>query len=180
MLMPISIQPGLQRGRGRRRRRGRGRGRGRLFYMAGIDIAGGAYILCVRLAKPLTLNIGSLGKVRFPAGRYAYVGSAKNGVAARVARHSRLAHEKAGKIHWHIDRLLTHPQARWLDAILVENGVECALSQRIASMPGVTAPVPGFGASDCRAGCSAHLYLLPHTFPAHFGCDSWRSLRLGG
>jgi Uri superfamily endonuclease len=28
-------------------------------------------------------------------------------------------------------------------------------------MKGVTAPVPGFGSSDCRAGCKAHLYRLP-------------------
>ncbi len=125
-------------------------------------MAGGAYLLCIRLAKPLTLNIGSLGRIRFPAGRYVYVGSARNGVAARVARHRRLAGSKAGSIHWHIDYLLTHPRVRWMGAILIEGGAECALSRRIASMPGVTAPVPGFGASDCRAGCEAHLYLLPH------------------
>jgi Uri superfamily endonuclease len=121
----------------------------------------GAYVLCLRVEQPLLLRVGSLGTVSLPAGRYAYVGSAQLGVAARVARHRRLAELKAGKMHWHIDYLLTHPQVNWDGEILMEDAVECNLSRQIASMIGVSAPKPGFGSSDCSAGCAAHLYHLP-------------------
>jgi Uri superfamily endonuclease len=121
----------------------------------------GAYVLCLRVEQPLLLMVGSLGTVSFPAGHYAYVGSAQRGVAARVARHRRLAEQKSGKIHWHIDYLLTNPFVNWDGEIMLEDAVECKLSRQIASMMGVTVPKPGFGASDCSARCAAHLYHLP-------------------
>jgi Uri superfamily endonuclease len=121
----------------------------------------GAYVLCLEIEQPLILAVGSLGMVSIPSGHYAYVGSARQGVAARVARHRRLAELKSGKIHWHIDYLLTNPHVRWDGEIVGDDAVECTISRRIASIPGVRALIPGFGASDCRAGCAAHLYLLP-------------------
>jgi Uri superfamily endonuclease len=90
-------------------------------------------------------------------------GSARQGVAVRVARHRRLAENKSGKPHWHIDHLLVHPHTVWTGETMPENSAECRVSKDIASMKGVTAPVPGFGSSDCRSGCGAHLYLLPVT-----------------
>jgi len=120
----------------------------------------GAYILYLQIKNPLKLDVGSLGTASFPAGLYAYVGSARGGITARMARHRRLAETKAGKIHWHIDRLLAHPQTVWARETILENGRECKVSKKIASQKGVTAPVPGFGSSDCRSGCAAHLYLL--------------------
>ena len=121
----------------------------------------GAYIVYFDIKLPLTLRVGSLGSSVFPAGRYAYVGSARKGIAVRVSRHKRLALEKTGKIHWHIDYLLVNPHAQWAGEAVLEDGIECRISKRIASMNGVTVPLPGFGSSDCRAGCRAHLYLLP-------------------
>jgi Uri superfamily endonuclease len=121
----------------------------------------GAYILYFNVKKPLGLPIGSLGKASFPAGLYAYVGSACRGVAARIARHRRLAETKSGKIHWHIDYLLVHPDTSWAGETLLEQDAECKVSKKIASRKGVMTPVPGFGSSDCRSGCRAHLYLLP-------------------
>jgi Uri superfamily endonuclease len=73
---------------------------------ARVDKKRGAYVLYFDIETTLTLHVGSLGSSVFPAGRYAYVGSARRGIAARVSRHKRLAVEKAGKIHWHIDYLL--------------------------------------------------------------------------
>jgi Uri superfamily endonuclease len=121
----------------------------------------GAYVLYLHVKTPLKLTVGSLGVACFPAGLYAYVGSACGGVAARVARHRRLAENKSGKPHWHIDHLLVHPHTAWADAIMLGNGIECKISKGIASEKGITTPVPGFGSSDCRTGCEAHLYLLP-------------------
>jgi len=37
---------------------------------------------------------------------------------------------------------------------------ECLWSQKLASMPGVVVPVPGFGASDCQNDCQAHLVYM--------------------
>jgi Uri superfamily endonuclease len=121
----------------------------------------GAYLLCFDLKLPLALEVGSLGTVFFPAGRYAYVGSALSGIAARVSRHKRLAVQKTGKLHWHIDYILRDTHAQWAGEVVLENGIECEISKRLAAASGVSAPVPGFGSSDCRAGCRAHLYLLP-------------------
>jgi Uri superfamily endonuclease len=126
-----------------------------------VDTKRGAYVLYLDIALSLTLQVGSLGSSVFPAGRYAYVGSARRGIAARVSRHKQLAVEKAGKIHWHIDYLLINRHAELAGEEALANEIECRVSKRIAAMRGVTVPVPGFGSSDCRAGCRAHLYLLP-------------------
>jgi Uri superfamily endonuclease len=126
-----------------------------------VDQKRGAYVLYFDIELPLSLHVGSLGSRVFPAGHYAYVGSARRGITARVLRHKRLAVAKAGKTHWHIDYLLIHRHAKLTGAEALENKIECAISKRIAAMRGVTVPVPGFGSSDCRARCRAHLYLLP-------------------
>jgi Uri superfamily endonuclease len=123
----------------------------------------GAYRLFIRLARNATIVAGRLGTVELPRGLYVYVGSARRGLAQRVARHQRLARSKTGKCHWHIDRLLIHAGARLEGVELAPGGEECALSKRIADAPGVGVPVPGFGATDCRQGCPAHLYRLPAT-----------------
>jgi Uri superfamily endonuclease len=121
----------------------------------------GAYVLSIVLKQALNLRVGSFGTVYLSAGRYAYVGSARRGIAGRVARHRRLAMQKSGKLRWHIDYLLTNPYVQWTGETIFEDGVECSISRKIARMKGVTAPIPGFGSSDCRSGCEAHLYLLP-------------------
>jgi Uri superfamily endonuclease len=123
----------------------------------------GAYILYLDVKRPLTLMVGSLGKFGLPAGRYAYIGSARSGIAGRVARHRRLAKQKTGKVHWHIDYVLIDPHSRWAGESVFEHGIECKISKQIACVRGVTIPIPGFGSTDCRAGCAAHLYRLPRT-----------------
>ena len=118
----------------------------------------GAYILYLHVNSSLTLSVGVFGDIYLPAGHYVYVGSARRGIAGRIARHKRLAETKAGKLHWHVDYLLGHPQIRLAgEAALPESG-ECEVSRRIASRKGVSVPIPRFGSSDCRSGCRAHLY----------------------
>jgi len=121
----------------------------------------GAYIFYLDVTKPQMLEVGSLGTISLPAGRYIYVGSACRGIASRLARHHRLADRKTGQIHWHIDHLLIQQHVQWAGETVREDGIECEISAKVASLKGVTAPVPGFGSSDCRAGCRAHLYLMP-------------------
>ena len=141
----------------------------------------GAYILYLDLPRPLTLNVGNLKNSFFPAGRYAYVGSAVRGIDQRIARHRRLAHLKAGKVHWHIDYLLIHPEIRLTGEKALAGFSECEVSKGIASRKGVSAPVSKFGSTDCRAGCKAHLYrvhwrtplrsLLKHTHSIQSSTD---------
>lgn len=117
-------------------------------------------MLHFQLAEPARLRTGTLGEHELSAGLYLYVGSARRGIAARVARHKRLARTKTGTTHWHIDCLLAHRRCRITGIDVFPGTEECALSLRIARREGVTAPIRGFGATDCRAGCQAHLYKI--------------------
>lgn len=130
----------------------------------GLPVAPGAYLLIVDLCRPLRLDLPRLARPRLPAGRYAYCGSAKGpgGLRARLARH--LRRDKA--LRWHVDRLTAAGRVAALAAL--PEGEECVLRAALQAEPGVTAPVPGFGSSDCRR-CPSHLLALP---PA-FDLDSW-------
>lgn len=109
------------------------------------------YQLLIEIAQPVRLAIGRLGEWNFPAGRYIYTGSARRNLEARIARH--LRREKS--LQWHIDYLLAAPGVRVVE---VRRAVEdeCVLNR---ATPG-SIPVPGFGASDCRAGCISHFKRL--------------------
>ncbi|MEM2971564.1 MAG: hypothetical protein QW270_03980 [Candidatus Bathyarchaeia archaeon] len=40
----------------------------------------GVYVLIIKVAKPISVNVGALGKINFEKGLYAYVGSAQKGL----------------------------------------------------------------------------------------------------
>lgn len=109
----------------------------------------GSYVLLVGLAEARCIETGRLGPVSFPAGFYAYAGSALGSLAPRLERH--LRREK--KLHWHIDYLLEH--AAVLRALYAAGSdrKECVLA---GSLSARLTPVPGFGCSDCR--CRSHLF----------------------
>ncbi|WP_135365276.1 GIY-YIG nuclease family protein [Halosimplex halophilum] len=116
----------------------------------------GTYTLVVELAAPATVEVGALGDRAFPAGYYAYTGSAFGpGGFARVERHRELAAGERDARHWHVDYLLGHPDAG-IDAVVRTAGadVECAVGRALAGADG-TERVEGFGASDCD--CDSHL-----------------------
>ncbi|MFC5279432.1 DUF123 domain-containing protein [Halorubrum rubrum] len=113
---------------------------------------GGTYTLLVELSSTTSLSVGALGERRFPAGGYAYTGSALgSGGFSRVSRHRRTARGDHDVRHWHVDYLLGETDAR-VDRVVHAPGVdaECAVAARLPA-----GPVDGFGASDC--GCSSHL-----------------------
>jgi Uri superfamily endonuclease len=120
--------------------------------------ARGSYLLVARLASPAEIAVGRLGTFRFPAGWYAYAGSAlgPGGLRARLARHGRA--DK--RLHWHIDYLLQMSvvEAAWY--LASEDKLECAWAAALASIPGHRQWPPRFGASDCR--CLGHLVYCPH------------------
>ena len=109
------------------------------------------YQLLIGLTRKTSVAVGRLGVFEFPAGRYIYTGSAKRNLEARIARHRRA--DK--KLHWHIDYLLAAPQARLL-AVRRFGDSECAINRCTEG----AILVPGFGATDCRAGCGSHLKYL--------------------
>ena len=119
-----------------------------------------AYVLHIDVLRSLTLRVGALKGVWLPAGHYVYVGSARRSIATRIARHVRLAVQKTGNLHWHIDYLLTHSLIQLAGATVLAGDSECRISLQIASRKGVTAPISHFGSTDCRSGCKAHLYRL--------------------
>lgn len=110
-----------------------------------------SYQLRIRVNKAICVAIGALGRHHFPQGEYVYTGSAKRHLHARLARH--LRPEK--KLRWHIDYLLAHP-AVCIVSVTTSNQAECDWNRQMKG----DAPVAGFGASDCRSGCGAHLVRL--------------------
>ena len=134
---------------------------GRLFDFEGDQtLRMGAYVLHLRLTGPILLRIRTLGAHELPDGSYLYVGSARRGIAQRCARHDRLARQKSGKIHWHVDHLLADPRCVLEGIDTLPGAMECNVSRRMARRKGISVPVPGFGSSDCRSGCRAHLYRI--------------------
>jgi len=116
----------------------------------------GTYTLLVELPTDATIAVGALGNHAFPAGWYAYTGSAfGSGGFARVDRHRELAAAERDARHWHVDYLLGNPETRLADDVrTVNRDVECAVAR---SLP--AGPVGGFGASDCD--CASHLAYAP-------------------
>ncbi len=109
------------------------------------------YQLLIQVAQPVTVTVGRLGPCSFSAGRYVYTGSARRNMAARLARH--LSPYKL--LHWHIDYLLTAPGVQVVGTRLFDEP-ECQINR---NMPGEVL-IPGFGSTDCQAGCGSHLKYL--------------------
>ena len=103
------------------------------------------------------LKVGKRGAFDFPAGWYAYVGSAfgPGGLRGRLKRH--LA--PATKPHWHIDYLRVAAPVGEVWYLSSEKVYEHQWADTLHSIPGTAPPVPGFGASDCI--CVSHLIYLP-------------------
>ncbi len=109
----------------------------------------GSYILIIKLAQPCNISVGRLGKISFPAGWYAYVGSAMRGFKARLPHHL----SKAKRPHWHIDYLLQEAPIKEIITIESQQNIECKIAGQLMEYFDYT---PGFGCSDCR--CKSHLF----------------------
>jgi len=115
----------------------------------------GVYLLVLILNANQRILAGKLKQTEFDPGIYLYIGSARNGLSGRIARHLR----KEKKIFWHIDYFL---QKAKIKEIWVRNDYfdECqTLSEAKSSLKNSCFPLKKFGSSDCR--CPSHLiYLL--------------------
>lgn len=115
----------------------------------------GLYLLILRVDSPIKAPVGALGRVEFRPGYYAYCGSARRGLSARVRRHA----GRRKKRRWHIDYLTSRKEVDVESAMLFsfEGLTECRLNARVADSPGASR-VRGFGCSDCK--CESHLTFL--------------------
>lgn len=109
----------------------------------------GGYVLIIELEEGQGISIGSLGVGYFPAGFYAYCGSALGGFKSRFNHHL----TKNKKPRWHIDYLLNKAEIREIILCQTEKRLECLLSQ---ALDGELTYIPGFGSSDCH--CKSHLF----------------------
>ncbi len=103
------------------------------------------------------IEIGSLGKIEFLRGIYAYVGSAMNGLENRVGRHL----NKKNKKFWHIDYFLGYPKVSIVQ-IYYKKSIkkdECKVAEKVSKYG---EPVKGFGCSDCK--CQSHLFRINKKF----------------
>ncbi len=107
------------------------------------------YIAVFRLGREKRIGVGALGEIDFKPGLYAYVGSAKKGMAKRLERHA----SRDKKLHWHVDYLSM--EAEFVKALLSSLG-ECETARNVGGMGGV--PIPNFGCSDCS--CPSHLFFF--------------------
>lgn len=114
----------------------------------------GIYCLLISVKTDSTIKVGALGNIFFRKGTYCYVGSAQNGLEARVARH--MSTKK--KLFWHIDYLLADDNVSVRD-VFCKAGAgkeeECETAEKMTKS-GV--PISGFGCSDCS--CNSHLLFL--------------------
>ncbi len=114
----------------------------------------GTYILLIYLRRGELLSIGRLGSHRFSRGWYLYVGSAfgPGGVAARCNHHRRVS----PRPRWHIDYLRAAAPLRAIWFSHEPERLEHDWADVLGGVWGLSAPVEGFGTSDC--GCSSHLF----------------------
>jgi len=112
----------------------------------------GAYVLVFGVPRAVRVRVGRLGPVGFGPGFYCYVGSARGGLASRLARHLRRRKRK----RWHVDYLAARARVAGLFVWPGRGADECALSRALAAI--ADGAVDGFGASDCR--CRTHLHFF--------------------
>ncbi len=112
----------------------------------------GGYLLLVRLATALPLEVPRLPPATLPAGWYVYAGSARGpgGIRARAGRHLR----RGKRPHWHVDYLTE--AAADLCVFAVPGGRECDLLRGLLARSAFDTALAGFGSSDCRL-CASHL-----------------------
>ena len=128
----------------------------------------GAYLLLIHIDKDTSIKIGALGKIKFKKGYYVYIGSAMNNLTKRIDRH--LKPEKEKTTRWHIDYLRVVGQVTGYFYTSAPVKLECRWFQAIRGLPEADIPLPGFGSSDCTAGCQAHLLHFPEeTAPIDIG-----------
>jgi len=115
----------------------------------------GNYVIVWKLEQDCGCFTPRFGNVNLESGYYFYCGSAhgSGGLKARALRHVKPSERK----RWHIDYIKEKlaPLEVWWEETLDKN--ECKFARFLNDLNQTTAPIPGFGASDCQNRCEAHL-----------------------
>jgi len=115
----------------------------------------GTYALLFRCPATVPdVRIGALGSFTLRCGYYVYIGSAfgPGGIDGRLRHHLR----PVARPRWHVDWLRPHVTLLGVLRAAGERELEHRWAAALAGLEGWSAPVPRFGASDCR--CEAHLF----------------------
>ncbi|MEM3586660.1 MAG: GIY-YIG nuclease family protein [Candidatus Jordarchaeaceae archaeon] len=120
----------------------------------------GVYSLLIQLEAETLIQVGKLGKIRFPPGFYVYTGSAMgNGASSlkgRIMRH--LSSEK--KNFWHIDYFLSSRFSKVLGVVFAETAKNMEHDVVHILKDNAEVVCRKFGACDCKKGCVSHLLYL--------------------
>ncbi len=108
----------------------------------------GVYILITKLPKDCTIRTKAR-EFYLKKGFYAYIGSAKFGIARRIKRYIYGFKKK----FWHIDYLLEKGKVLGIYVVKGKDVSECEVARRFSKL---FCSIPRFGASDCR--CKSHLF----------------------
>lgn len=113
----------------------------------------GVYVLVFNVGRKLQTKIGSIGRIKFDKGIYAYVGSAQNNLEKRIARHM----SKNKKKFWHIDYLLDSKFTKVINVFYKKSRKieECKIADKLGKTEIL---IPNFGCSDCN--CKSHLFKI--------------------
>lgn len=120
----------------------------------------GTYVLWFDAKQPLSVQWRRDRSALLQPGAYLYVGSAlgPGGLQARLRRHTGDA--TARRPHWHIDYLTGLMRPAEVRFAVGAQSQECTWVQTLAAS-GAYFPARGFGSSDCRQRCPAHLLAAP-------------------
>ena len=107
---------------------------------------GEVYILELWINEDITLDVGSLGEIYFPSGRYFYVGRAKRWIMKRIERHFR----RKKNLRWHIDYLTSNSSVNVTGAYILPYPAD--MEDKVAGeLSNICEVIVGFGSSDTRA-----------------------------
>ena len=122
----------------------------------------GAYVLWFELSEATHFPALRLQPAELWPGQYIYVGSAlgPGGLQARLCRHLDRASRQAQRHHWHIDHVTAIHRPASVGYKISPINLECAWAKQL-NAAGADWAIHGFGSSDCRQGCQAHLLRVP-------------------
>jgi Uri superfamily endonuclease len=111
------------------------------------------------LEEPFEQTIPKFGKVSLLPGYYFYCGSAhgSGGLISRVTRHLNLNFRQFCPIDY--IKYQMRISEVWYQINLENN--ECSLSHYFSIQENAVIAIEGFGASDCKNKCKAHLWMFP-------------------
>lgn len=133
-----------------------------ISWLKKIPAKPGIYTLIIDKSIPEKIQVGKLGLFFFPKGFYSYTGSAfgksQFNLQDRIKYHLKLKR----RLHWHVDYLLSSKEAKIKQIILAETKSfpECSISKNIEKLKIVKISSKGFGSSDCKSLCQAHLHFF--------------------